>query len=89
VAESEDIIWHGKPRRQVFAVIRIDREWLKAGLPGDAAGEGLYGVTVQSVHPSAEDARAETRRLNNLNGPKGATYYWLPTRYYPEGRSGS
>ena len=89
VGDSEDFVWHGRPRRQVFAVVRIDAEWLKAGPPGDRAGQGLGGVTVQAVLPTSDDARAEAKRLNDLNGANGATYYWLATRYYPEGRSGT
>jgi hypothetical protein len=73
----------------VFAVVRIDPEWLNAGPPGERAGHALDGVTVQSVLPTADDARAEAKRLNDLNGAKGAMYYWLATRYYPEGRSGT
>jgi hypothetical protein len=89
MAEDEEFVWHGKPRRQVFAVVRVDPGSLKAQTPGEWAGEGLSGVTVQSVLPTPEDARAEAKRLNELNGPKGDAYYWLATRYYPEGRSGT
>jgi hypothetical protein len=86
-AVSEEFEWHGKPRRQVFAVLRVEREFLRADTPGEWAGEGLDGVVVQSVLPTPEDAQAEARRLNELNGEKGCAYYWLATRYYPEGRS--
>jgi hypothetical protein len=86
---SDEFEWHGKPRRQVFAVVRVEPEWLSASEPGDMAGEGLEGVTVQSVLPTPEDARAEAARLNALNGAKGCAYYWLATRYYPEGRAGT
>jgi hypothetical protein len=89
VDDDEDFVWHGKPRRRVFAVVRVDPEWLKAEPPGEWAGEGLDGVTVQSVLPTAEDAQAEARRLNELNRSKGCAYYWFATRYYPEGRSGT
>jgi hypothetical protein len=42
-----------------FAVVRVDPEWLEVGPPGDDPGQGLDGVTVQSVRPTAEDALAE------------------------------
>lgn len=88
--QDEEYIWHGKPKRQVFAVVRVDPQWLKAEPPGDEwAGQGLDGVAVQAVLPTADDACAEAARLNDLNGSKGLMYYWMATRFYPEGRRGT
>lgn len=78
--------WHGKPKRQVFAVVRVEPKWLGVSTPGENAGEGLDGVMIQAVLPTPEDARAEVKRLNELNGSKGCAYFWFATRYYPEGR---
>jgi hypothetical protein len=60
---------------QVFAVIRIDD-----GVTGDDA------LAVTEVLPTQADAEVEVGRLNELNAAKGARYFWLATRFYPEGR---
>jgi hypothetical protein len=86
---DDEFVWHGKPRRQVFAVVRVEPEWFSAREPGEWAGEGLEGVAVHSALPTVDDAQAEVRRLNDLNRGKGASYYWFATRFYPEGRSGT
>jgi len=67
-----------KPRGekiQVFAVIRIDRDRLTE----DA-------VTVTEILPTREQAAEEVERLNTLNEPRGARYFWQTTRYFPSGR---
>lgn len=83
-----------KPKIQVFAVIRIDSE-PSPGLPASGPGvdpssladRSIAEVTVTSVVPSAEAAIEEVDRLNRLNSAKGARYYWMATRYYPEGKA--
>jgi hypothetical protein len=72
---------------QLFAVVRIDLYFpTEAG--DQVAGNGEMGsrVTVKEVLPSIEEAQREARRLNELNGDKGCTYFWQSTRYYPGGR---
>lgn len=86
---SDEWIWHGKRKRQVCAVVRIDLDWLKAEEPGEHASDGLQGVTITEVLPTPEEAAAETDRLNTLNSDKRYAYYWMTTRYYPEGRPGA
>ena len=83
-----------RPKIQVFAIIRIDSEpppGLSANGPGvdptTLVNRSIAEVVVTSVVPSAEAAIAEVERLNRLNGAKGARYYWMATRYYPEGKS--
>ena len=83
-----------KPKIQVFAIIRIDSD-PPPGLsasgsgvdPTSLANRSIAEVTVTSVVPSAEAAIEEVDRLNRLNGAKGARYYWVATRYYPEGKT--
>ena len=80
---------------QVFAIVRIDSD-PSPGVPA-ASGPGvdpstlanrsIAEVTVTSVLPSAEAATNEVDRLNRLNGTKGARYYCMATRYYPEGKT--
>ncbi len=83
-----------KPKVQVFAIVRIDSEpapGLSASGPGvdptALVNRSIAEVAVTSVVPSAEAAIAEVERLNRLNGAKGARYYWMATRYYPEGKA--
>ena len=68
--------WRGKPKLQVYAVVRIDSD-----VPGDDA------IAVPEVLPTLDQADAEVARLNGLNGGKGTRYFWLATRFYPEGRA--
>lgn len=82
--EDEDWIWRGKRKPRVYAVVRIDRDSLNADAPGDGPSEGLDGVTVTQVLPSAEKAAAEVRRLNALGAeqrhvPDTHAYYWMAT----------
>lgn len=90
---DEERIWHGKRKRRVYAVVRIDRDFLNAGSPGNGPSDGLGGVTVTQVLPSAEEAASEVRRLNALGAerrhvPESHAYYWMATRYFPDGRAG-
>ncbi len=83
------------PRVQVYAVVRVD---IQTDTPEAAGGPGipaewliranLCGISVQAVLPTHEEAVSETERLNRLNREKGARYFWMATRYYPEGRGG-
>jgi hypothetical protein len=63
----------------VFAVIRVD---LDVGSPEDA-------VTVKEILPGADEAAVEVERLNRLNAPKKARYFFQATRYFPDGRKAS
>ena len=82
-------------RVQVYAVVRIDTS---GRLPPGSSGPGIAferlrgatvrGVTVQAVLPSQDEAVTEVERLNALNGDKDASYFWMATRYYPQGRGG-
>src|SRR3954470_21584378 len=83
-----------KPKIQVFAIIRIDSEpppGLPAGGPGvdpsTLVNRSIAEVTVTSILPTTEAALEEVERLNRLNSTKGARYYWMATRYYPEGKA--
>lgn len=83
-----------KPKIQVFAIVRIDSEpspGIPTGGPGvdpsTLVNRSIAEVTVTSVLPSAEAAIDEVDRLNRLNAAKGARYYWMATRYYPEGKA--
>jgi hypothetical protein len=54
----------------------------------------LSGITVTQVLHSAEEAASEVRRLNALGAerphvPQAHTYYWMATRYFPDGRAGT
>jgi hypothetical protein len=64
----------------VYAVIRIDK-YLE-NLPGPL--EEI--VTVQSVLPTLDEAKAEVARLNALRTPEKVLYFCRVTRFYPEGR---
>ena len=83
-----------KPKIQVFAIVRIDSE-PPPGSPASGPGvdpstlvnRSIAEVTVTSILPTAEAALEEVDRLNRLNGAKGARYYWMATRYYPEGKT--
>jgi hypothetical protein len=61
---------------QVFAVMRLD---LEVDSLEDA-------VTVKEILPGKNEAATEVERLNRLNGTKGARYFFLETRYFPNGR---
>jgi hypothetical protein len=67
-----------RPRKiQVYAVVRLD---IFSGNAEDA-------VTVKEVVPTLEEAAAEVQRLNLLNSDKNCRYFWLATRYFPDGRA--
>jgi hypothetical protein len=83
-----------KHKLQVFAIIRIDAE-PPPGSPPSGPGIDLAALqnrsirelAVTSIVPSSEEAIREVDRLNRLNDSKGARYYWMATRYFPEGKS--
>jgi hypothetical protein len=66
----------GREKIQVFAVIRIDRDRMTE----DA-------ITIKEILPTREQAAEEVERLNALNEPRGARYFWQATRYFPSGRT--
>jgi hypothetical protein len=41
--------------------------------------------TVKEVLPTLDEAKAEVDRLNR-GAPRGVTYFWQTTRFYPSGR---
>ncbi len=91
---DEEWMWHGKRKRRVYAVVRVDREFLNAEAPGTGPSDGLNGITVTQVLPTAEEAASEVRRLNALGAerrhvPQAHAYYWMATRYFPDGRAGT
>jgi hypothetical protein len=59
-------------KQPAYAIVRIDR--FKSG----AAPED--SVTVKEIVFSLDAAEKEVTRLNTLNGPKGAKYFWQATR---------
>lgn len=81
------------PKIHVFAVVRLDTDGIAP--PGSTRpgvevarfrGMAIREITVVSVLPTIAEAEREVERLNALNAPKGATYFWMTTRYYPQGR---
>ena len=64
-----------RERIQVYAIIRIDQH--------DSIKDS---VTVTAILPTMREADAEVARLNELNRDKGASYYWLATRYFTKGK---
>lgn len=43
-------------------------------------------ISIVAVVPTRDEAEAEVERLTAVNADKGSRYFWVPTRYYPEGR---
>ena len=62
-----------KRKQEVYAIVRIDQ------FDSDASLESL--VTVKEIVSSLHAAQSEVARLNALNGPKGAKYFWQTTRF--------
>lgn len=56
-----------------YAVIRLD-------LNHDESVRTRDSMTVKMVVWTLEEAEAEVKRLNELNGDKGCLYYWQYTR---------
>jgi hypothetical protein len=67
-------------KQQVYAIVRIDR-FDSGGAPEDA-------VTVKEIVLSLDAAEKEVTRLNALNGPKGAKYFWQATRIIADDAAG-
>ncbi len=67
-----------REKRQVFAVLRFEKNWNQWKDP-------QLAVAVTKVLPTFDEAEAEARRLNALNAAKGATYIVQATRYFPSG----
>lgn len=74
---SREWVWHGKRKVQVYGVVRVD-DYL----------EGEDAITVMEVLPTPGEAKAEVERLNLLNADKHCHYFYLATRFYPDGRVG-
>jgi hypothetical protein len=79
---------------QMFAVIRIDESFdPKANVPEfEFQGKILHvagppNVTVKEVLQTAEEARSEVLRLNELNAGKKCKYYWQSTHVFINGGS--
>lgn len=86
--QDEEWIWHGKPKRPVYPVLRVQPEGIEFDRD-DVLPDGLLGIDIPQVLPTYEEAQAEAARLNELNGHKGYRYYALASRFYPEGRAGT
>jgi hypothetical protein len=74
-----------REKQQVFAIVRIEHQDRLSHIPRD---EVPTWVRVQKVLPDAQAAVAEAERLNALNGDRGAWYYAVPTRWFPQGTGG-
>lgn len=61
----------------VYAILRYDND----------SNDLRIAVTVVSILPNMDMAESEVMRLNKLNSNKNYQYYWVATRYYPDGRS--
>ena len=80
---------------QAFAVIRVDGEtidsdarvceWEIDGKVQPTAGP--TNVTVKQIVMTAEEARDEVIRLNQLNASKGCKYFWQATHLFLNGGS--
>ena len=62
-----------KRKQHVYAVIRVD------GFD-DPAASLEDRITVKEIVSSLEAAQGEVARLNKLNGPNRARYFWQTTR---------
>ena len=51
------------------------------------ATAGPANVTVKQIVMTAQEARDEVVRLNQLNGAKGCKYYWQATNLFLNGGS--
>lgn len=54
---------------QAFAVLRLD-----------SYANGTYNLTIKEIVWSLDEAEKEIKRLAEINGHKGCTYFWQPTR---------
>jgi hypothetical protein len=68
--------------KHVYAIVRLDQF-----LPEDSDLESR--VAVKKIVWTVEEAQAEVDRLNKLNGPKGARYFWRTTRLAVDERAES
>lgn len=62
--------------RQVWAVVRVD----DSTLPVIGAADLEARIKVTAVLSNESLAASEVRRLNQLNSPKGAFYFYQATR---------
>lgn len=80
---------------QAYAVIRVDgetidsdarvSEWEIDGKIQPTSGPA--NVTVKQIVMTAQEARDEVLRLNQLNASKGCKYYWQATHLFLDGGS--
>ncbi len=80
---------------EAYAVIRVDgetidsdarvAEWEIDGKIQPAAGPA--NVTVKQIVMTAQEARDEVMRLNQLNDSKGCKYFWQATHLFLNGGS--
>ena len=80
---------------QANAVIRVDgdtmdsdarvSEWVIDGKVQPTAGPA--NVRVKQILMTAQEARDEVIRLNQLNASKGCKYFWQPTHLFLHGGS--
>jgi hypothetical protein len=70
----------------VYAVIRLETRLddLQALEGNSNAPQASSTVTIKKVVASAEVARQEVNRLNDLNRSENCRYYWQHTRLYPD-----
>jgi hypothetical protein len=62
-----------KQKKQVYVIIRVD----DFHDPSQAVEDR---ISVQEIVSSLEVVESKVARLNELNNPKGARYFWQATR---------
>jgi hypothetical protein len=62
-----------KQKQQVFAIVRLD-DFQDPAIPV------TNRITVKEIVYDQRTAEDEVRRLNEINGSKGCTYFWQATR---------
>jgi hypothetical protein len=80
---------------QAYAILRVDGETIDSdarvseceidGTIQPTAGPA--NVTVKQIVMSAQEARDEVMRLNQLNAAKGCKYFWQATHLFLNGGS--
>ncbi len=66
----------------MFAVVRVEPDVMGDCVFRDSGADGLATViTVVSVWGSADEAESEVIRLDHINGPSGAIYFWQSTKF--------
>ena len=78
----------------VYAVIRVDADAPASPASLERSGIAtecyrdvpMRDVTVVFVVPTAEEAKREVKRLNDVKASPNSMYFWMTTRFYPQGR---